>query len=109
MSLALFAPMFEWIQELRVKTRQASQVLGIYLIGLTLVGVDKPQLPGIGHQDLVAAPLEHSANPGRVGASLYCDAHGLLGSETPPKGLRGGAQPAFLYNLATLLIDEAQG
>ena len=44
-----------------------------------------------------------------MSAGLYGYAHGLPGSETPPKGLRGGVQPAFLYNLATLPIDEAQG
>jgi hypothetical protein len=36
MSLRVFAPMLEWVQQLRVQTRQASQILGIYLIGLTL-------------------------------------------------------------------------
>jgi hypothetical protein len=28
--------MFEWVQQLRVKTRQSSQILGIYLVGLLL-------------------------------------------------------------------------
>jgi hypothetical protein len=36
MSLGIFAPMLEWVQQLRVHSRQASQILGIYLIGLTL-------------------------------------------------------------------------
>jgi hypothetical protein len=37
MSLALFAPVLERIQQLRVQSCQASQVLGVYLIGLLLV------------------------------------------------------------------------
>ena len=36
MGLRVFASMFEWVQELRVKTRQASQILGIDLVGLAL-------------------------------------------------------------------------
>ena len=31
MSLAVFAPVLEWIQELRIQACQASQVLGVYL------------------------------------------------------------------------------
>ena len=81
MGLALFAPVLERVQELRVHSCQAGQVLGVYLVGLALVGVDEPQLAGIGHQDLVAALLEHPARPGRVGSRLYGDAHGLLGGE----------------------------
>jgi hypothetical protein len=34
--LALFTPMFEWVEQFRVETRQAGQVLGIDLIGLLL-------------------------------------------------------------------------
>ncbi len=41
MSLGVFAPMLEWIQELRVHSScQAGQVLRVYLIGLLLVGVE---------------------------------------------------------------------
>ena len=64
MSLALFASVLEWIEQLRVHSSQASQVLGIYLICLTLVGVDEPQLAGVSHQDLVATFLKHPARPG---------------------------------------------
>jgi hypothetical protein len=70
MGLALFAPVLEWVQQLRVHSSQASQILGIDLICLTLVGVDEPQLAGIGHQDLVATLLEHPASPRRVRSSL---------------------------------------
>jgi hypothetical protein len=45
MSLALFAPVLEWVQQLRVHSSQTSQILGVYLISLLLVGVDEPQLP----------------------------------------------------------------
>jgi hypothetical protein len=34
--LGAFAPMLERVQELRVKTRQAGEVLGVYLVGLAL-------------------------------------------------------------------------
>ena len=49
--------MFEWVQQLRVQACQASQILGVYLVGFALVGVDEPQFAGIGHQDLVATLL----------------------------------------------------
>jgi hypothetical protein len=57
MGLALFAPMLEWVQQLRVHSCQAREVLGVYLIGLLLVGVDEPELPCIGHKDLMTALL----------------------------------------------------
>ena len=41
--LALFAPVLEWIQQFRVHSSQASQVLGVYFICLAFVGVDEPQ------------------------------------------------------------------
>ena len=108
MGLGVFAPMLERVQELRIKTRQASQVLGVYLTRLALVGIDEPQFAGIGHQHLVAAFLEHPAHPRRVSTRLNCDAHGLLRTETPPQSLRSGTQPTFLHNLTALLIDETE-
>jgi len=81
MSLALLAPVLEGVQELRVHSCQASQVLGVYLIGLAFVGIDEPQFAGVGHRDLVATPLEHSASPGRVGSRLDRYAQILLGGE----------------------------
>jgi hypothetical protein len=36
MGLALLAPVLERVQELRIQTRQASQVLGVYFICLAL-------------------------------------------------------------------------
>jgi hypothetical protein len=36
MGLALFAPMLEWVQQLRIHSSQASQILGVDLIGLAL-------------------------------------------------------------------------
>src|SRR5215210_8560683 len=108
MSLALLPPMLEWVQQLRVKTRQASQILGIDLVGLTLVGIDEPQLAGIGHKDLVATLLQHPACPRRVGTGLDCYTHGLLRGEASSESLGGGAQPTFLDHLATVLVDEAE-
>jgi hypothetical protein len=60
MGLALFAPMLERVQELRIHSCQASQVLGIYFIRLAFVGVDEPQLARVRHKDLVAALLQES-------------------------------------------------
>jgi hypothetical protein len=44
-----------------------------------------------------------------VGSSLYCYAHGRLGGEAPLEGFGACAQPTLLHDLATLLVDEAQG
>src|SRR5215213_4857852 len=107
MSLAFFAPVLEWVQQLRVHSSQASQILGIDLIGLTLVGVDEPQLPGIGHQYLVAALLEHSTNPGRMGSRLHGYAHRPLRNEATSEGFGSGSQPTLFHNLAALLRTEA--
>jgi hypothetical protein len=57
MSLGVFAPVLERVQELRIEARQAGEVLGVGLIRLSLVGVDEPEFSGIGHQHLVAALL----------------------------------------------------
>jgi hypothetical protein len=108
MGLALLAPVLERVQELRIQTCQASQVLGVYFICLALVGVDEPQLARICHEDLVTTLLQEPANPGRMGSRFYGDAQSLLGGEASFQGFGGGTQPAFLHNLATLLVDEAQ-
>jgi hypothetical protein len=90
--LALFTPVPEWVQQLRIYSCQASEILGVNLIRFAFVGVDESQFAGIGHQDLVGAPFEQTANPGRVGSCLDGYAHGLLGGEASPEGFRGGAQ-----------------
>src|SRR5829696_5657835 len=77
MSRALFAPVLERIEQLRVQSCQASQVLGVYLIGLLLVSVDESQLTGVGHQNLVTALLEQPTNPRRVSPGL--DGHAAVG------------------------------
>jgi hypothetical protein len=43
MSLRVFVPVLERIQELRIQPRQTSEVLGIDLIRFALVGVDEPE------------------------------------------------------------------
>ena len=70
MSLRVFAAVLEWVQQLRIETCQASQILGVDLVGLLLVGVDESQFASIGHQDLVRALLQEPANPRRVGSRL---------------------------------------
>ena len=99
MGLGIFAPVLERIQELRIEAGQASQVLGVYLIGLVLIGIDEPQFASIGYQHLVAAFLQDPAHPRRVSTRLDCDAQRLLRTEAPPEGLRSGTQPTFLHNL----------
>jgi hypothetical protein len=42
MSLELFTAVFEWVQQLRIQTCQASQILSVYLICFAFVGVDEP-------------------------------------------------------------------
>jgi hypothetical protein len=108
MSLALLAPMLYGVEELRIEACQASQILGVDLVGLAFVGVDELYLARIGNQYLVATLLEHPACPGRVSPSLYCDAQRLLRAKASPEGLGVRAQPTFLHNLTTVLIDEAQ-
>jgi hypothetical protein len=109
MGLGVLTPVLEWVQQLRIKTCQASQILGIDLICLLLVGVDEPQFAGIGHKDLVAAFFEHPAHPRRMSSRLYCDSHGPLGGEAPPEGFGGGTQPTIFEGLAALCVDETQG
>ena len=36
MSLGVFTSVVQWVKQLRIQTGQASQVLGIYLVGLSL-------------------------------------------------------------------------
>jgi len=36
MSLGVLTAVLEWVQELRIKPCQAGQVLGVYLVGLSL-------------------------------------------------------------------------
>jgi hypothetical protein len=92
MGLGAFAPVLHRVQELRVHSRQAGQVLGIYFICLAFVGVDEPQLACVGPEDLVATFLQEPANPRRMGSCFYGDAHGLLGGEASPQGFGGGTQ-----------------
>jgi hypothetical protein len=109
MSLGVFTPMFKCAQKLRIKACQASQILGVSLIRFAFVGIDEPQFASIGHQDLVAALLEQTAYPGRVGTGLYSYTERLLTSEAPPQSLRGSTQPTFLHHLAIRLVEEAKG
>jgi hypothetical protein len=56
-SLGPFTPVLERIEQPGIQACQASQILGVDLICFAFVGVDEPQLPGIGHQDLVTTLL----------------------------------------------------
>jgi hypothetical protein len=99
MGLGILVPVFEWVQELRVNSCQAGQVLGVDLVRFAFVGVDEPQLARVGHQDLVAALLQEPANPGRVGPHLDGYTHRPLGGEASTESLGGGAQPTFFDHL----------
>jgi hypothetical protein len=43
MSLGALTPVLEWVEQLRVHSSQASQVLSVYFICLAFVGVDEPK------------------------------------------------------------------
>src|SRR5688500_8501874 len=105
MSLAVFAPVLEWIEQLRIQTCEASQILSIDLIGLAPVGVDEPYLAGIGHQYLVSTVLEHPAHPRRVSARLYGYAQRLLRGEASPQSLGSGAHPTLLHHLTAVGVQ----
>src|SRR5215216_6345002 len=108
MSLALFAPVLERIEQLRVHSCQASQVLGVYLIGLLLVSVDESQLTGVGHQDLVTALLEQPTNPRRVSPGLDGHAHRPLRSKASLQSFGGGSHPTLLDHLAAVGVQKTQ-
>ena len=108
MGLGAFAPVPNRVQEPRIETRQAGEVLGVDLVGLAPVGVDEPQFASVGHQHLVATLLQEPTDPGRVGPRLNGDAQGPLRSEASPQSFGGGAQPALLHNIAAFCVDEAQ-
>jgi hypothetical protein len=40
-SLGVFTSVVQWVKQLRIHSSQVSKVLGIDLIGLSLVGVDE--------------------------------------------------------------------
>jgi hypothetical protein len=106
MSLGVFAPMFEWVQKLRIKACQASQILGVNLIRFAFVRIDEPQFASIGHQDLVAALLEQTAYPGRVGTGLYSYTERLLTSEAQPhSALREGGASWILPDMKAYSKD----
>jgi hypothetical protein len=106
--LGIFAPVLERVQQLRIEACQAAQVLGICLVGLSLVGVDESQFASVGHQHLVATFLEHPARPRRVGPCFDRDAHGALRGEATLEGFGGGAQPSLLDHFAAICVDEAK-
>ena len=54
MSLGVLAPVRNRVEQLGIKARQAGEILGVDLIGLSLVGVDESQFAGVSHQYLVA-------------------------------------------------------
>jgi hypothetical protein len=108
MSLALFTSVLEGVEQLRIKTCQASQILGVYLVGLALVGIDQPCLARIGYQHLVATLFEHPANPGRVSARLDGDSQRLLRREAAPESFGGGTQPALFDHLTAFSVSRRQ-
>ena len=100
MSLGVLTAVLKRVEQLRINACQASEILSIYLIGFALVGVDEPHFTRIGYKDLMAALLEHSANPGRMSARLHGDSQWPLRGKAYPASLRSGAQPAFLDHFA---------
>jgi hypothetical protein len=101
---------FERVKQFGINTCQAGQALGIYLVGLALGGVDEPRPARIGHQHLVTTPLEHPANPWRMGPRLDGYAHRrlLLGGEASPESFGGRTQPAFLDHLTAFSVHKTE-
>src|SRR5215217_6909194 len=95
-------------EQTSIEACQAGEVLGIEPVVLAALGVDEPELAGVGHQDLVAAPSQQAADPGRVRARLERHAHRLDADETPLEGLRGRGDAGLLDDLAGLGVQQAQ-
>jgi hypothetical protein len=55
-------------QDLRIKTGVACQLLSIDLITLPITVRDRPQLPNVGHNHLMAEFLQRFADPDRMGS-----------------------------------------
>jgi hypothetical protein len=80
MGLGVLAPVRHRVEQLRIQARQASKVLGVYLIGLVLVGVDEPQLACVGHQDLVTTLIAMRIGGGCSEAKRRLRASGVVRS-----------------------------
>src|SRR5215208_8116970 len=66
--LGVLTPVLKRIEQPGIHSSQAGQVLGVYLVGLLLGGVDESQFASIGHKDLVTTLFQEAANPRRVGS-----------------------------------------
>jgi hypothetical protein len=95
-------------EQTSIEACQAGEVLGIEPVVLAALGVDEPELAGVGHQDLVGASSQHAADPGRVRARLERHAHRLDADETPLEGLRGRGDAGLFDDLAGLGVQQAQ-
>src|SRR5215216_7148540 len=108
MSLGLLAAMLYGIQKLGIGSGKTRQLLGVELVGLTLVAVDQPCLARIGHQNLVTAVMEDPVHPGRVGTDFDGDLHLLPRVEAATEVVWGSTQPALLEELTTVGVEDAQ-
>ena len=111
MSLGVFAPVLERVEQLRIHSSQASQILSIELVGFVFVGVEMSLILGAfatktSWPHSFSTLLTHGENGFPL---LYCDAQQrLLRGKATSEGFGGSGQPALLHNLAALCVDEAQ-
>jgi hypothetical protein len=67
--------------------------------------VDEAHFASVGDQDLVAALLEQTTHPGRVGAGLDRYAHRGYARKAPLESLLVGGDAALLDHLAVFAIQ----
>ena len=96
--------MFHRRQQPRVGPRQQSQLARIHGIVLGVARGDPLQLAWVGHDDLVAQPLQLAADPGRLRSGLQCDPP-RLAAEMFFEGTRLVAKDSFFHHLAVLIED----
>ena len=99
--------MLDGVEQLWISARDARQLVRIDPIGLPVVLVDEPDLPGIGNEDLVAAVLQQSGHPRGLGTRFDRYARGRARVEPPAKcgGTRGEA--AFFDDIS-LRVELAE-
>src|SRR5215210_9447841 len=83
-NLGVLAPVFHRVQKLRIGSGQTGQLLGIELVGLTLLAIDQPSLTRISDQYLVATLGKQTTYPGRVGSDLDGDMQRPFRIESAP-------------------------
>src|SRR5918994_1131116 len=107
-SLGVAASVLHRVQKFRIGPSEAGQLLGIELVGLTLLAIDQPSLTRISDQYFVATLGKQTTYPGRVGSDLDGDMQRPFRIEPAPHRLWGGAQPSPFDGFAVCGVDERE-